>query len=83
MLNKKTTVHQTKTHLSQLLNFVVAGNEVTIYKGKAKTPLAKLVPVNSTQKKRVAGTLKRKIKIAKDFDELPEFFMEHFKPPAK
>ncbi len=69
--------HNAKTNLSQLLHQVSQGEEFII--GKAGTPVAKLVPYKTVEKKRVGGQLKGKISIHKDFDKLPEEFMQHFK----
>ena len=38
------SIHEAKTHFSKLLAKVAAGEEVTITSGKAKKPVAKLVP---------------------------------------
>jgi antitoxin (DNA-binding transcriptional repressor) of toxin-antitoxin stability system len=46
---KEVTIHQAATQLSQLLSDVEAGEEVLIRRGK--TPVARLVGVNSTQRK--------------------------------
>jgi prevent-host-death family protein len=82
MLNKMANIHEAKTHLSQLLQFVTAGNQVTIC--KAGQPLAKLVPITAVKaQKRKSGTLKGQIKMADDFDEMPDWFMEHFAPTSK
>ncbi len=62
-----TNIHETKTHLSQLLNKVMAGEEVVI--AKAGKPFAKIVPFEESKKPRVPGALKGKIWIADDFDE--------------
>lgn len=48
------TVHEAKTHLSRLLNRVLAGEEIVVARGK--TPIAKLVPLGPTPKaKRTPG----------------------------
>ena len=66
------TIHEAKTHLSRLIARVLAGEEVTIARGKE--PVVKLIPVNEPPKaKRKLGTLKGKIDLDKGFwDSLPE-----------
>jgi prevent-host-death family protein len=66
------TIHEAKTNLSRLIARVLAGEEVTIARGKE--PVVKLMPVKDVAKtKRVLGTLKGKIDLDKGFwDPLPE-----------
>jgi prevent-host-death family protein len=50
------SVHETKTHLSRLLNDVIAGKDVTISRGNK--PIAKIVPLEPVRKQdRVLGWL--------------------------
>lgn len=50
------TIHEAKTHLSKLIAKVLAGEEVTIARGKEK--VAKLVPLHRTKRpNRVPGQL--------------------------
>ena len=60
------TVHQAKTNLSRLIREACRGGEVVIARGKE--PVAKLVPVTTSRKKRVPGRLAGKIRI------LPAFY---------
>lgn len=63
-------IHEAKTHLSALLKLIEEGKEVIIArKGK---PIAKLVEFKEKKKRRLGGQLKGKIKIADDFDVLPD-----------
>jgi prevent-host-death family protein len=71
-----TNISNAKTHLSALIERVVAGEEVII--GKAGKPVAKLVRYERSTEPRRPGALKGKIKIGKDFDELPEDIAEAF-----
>jgi len=71
-----TNIYEAKTHLSKLLDQVQHGEEVII--GKAGKPIAKLIPYTAKRKNRKPGSLKGKIKIAKDFDELPEEMLKAF-----
>jgi prevent-host-death family protein len=51
----KYTVHQAKTNLSKLLEEALAGKEVVI--ARAKEPVARLVPIGASRKKRTPGKL--------------------------
>ncbi len=62
-------VYEAKTRLSQLLDLAASGEEVII--ARAGRPMAKLIPYQIQHKSRKAGCWKGKVKIAKDFDELP------------
>ncbi len=68
--------HEAKTHLSKLLDAVSKGQEIII--GRANTPIAKLVPYDRPAKKRAGGQLTGQIKMADDFDVLPDDFMNYF-----
>jgi prevent-host-death family protein len=59
-------VHDAKTHLSRILEDVAAGAEVVI--AKAGKPVARLVPIESTQKPKQLGLLKGRIRVAEDFN---------------
>lgn len=63
-------VHEAKTHLSRLLAEVEAGGDVVI--GRAGRPVARLVPFEVVERRRVPGAWKGKVWIAEDFDDLPE-----------
>jgi len=65
-----TNISEAKAQLSALVEKVMAGQEVII--GKAGKPVAKLVRYEQKEKPRRSGALRGKIKIAGDFDELPE-----------
>ena len=60
-------IHEAKTHLSRLLEKVSAGEEVII--AKAGKPVAKLVPIKQTPKKRVWGTAKGDFVVPDDFND--------------
>ena len=79
-------VHEAKTHFSKLLQRVAAGEEITI--AKAGVPVARLVPIASTNAKRKLGIDEGKIYIADDFDApLPDDILAAFygedQPPKK
>jgi prevent-host-death family protein len=65
-----TNIHQAKSQLSRLIERAVAGEEVII--SQADKPIAKLVPYTQKKRPRQLGLLKGKIRIARNFDELPE-----------
>jgi prevent-host-death family protein len=70
-------IHEAKTHLSRLLNRVLAGEEIVI--AKAGVPIARIVPIKHKLKKRVPGNCSGKIWIAEDFDgPLPEDIIQSF-----
>ncbi len=59
-------MHEAKTHLSRLVEFAAAGEEIVIAKnGK---PVARLVALSELREPRKPGALKGKIRIAEDFD---------------
>jgi len=63
-------ISEAKAHLSALIKKVIAGNEVII--GKAGKPVARLVRYERSEEPRSPGALRGKIRIADDFDELPD-----------
>jgi prevent-host-death family protein len=64
-------MHEAKTKLSQLVERAEAGEEIVI--SRNGTPVARLVPVARTSAFASArGALKGKMRIADDFDELPD-----------
>ena len=65
-----TNISEAKAQLSALIEKVLTGEEVII--GKSGKPVAKLVRYERSEEQRRPGALKGKIKIADDFDELPE-----------
>lgn len=67
---KLVNVHDAKTHLSRLLERVAGGDEVVI--AKAGRPVAKLVPYAGHVGPRTPGGWEGRVRIAPDFDELPE-----------
>jgi prevent-host-death family protein len=83
---KITNVHDAKTHLSQLLERVEAGEEIII--GRAGKPVALLSPFKAPKSvKRKPGAWKGKVWISPDFDkpdkELEALFYEGpIEPPA-
>ena len=58
---------EAKTHFSRLLERVALGEEVII--AKAGTPVAKLVPLKKTAKKRVFGSAKGEFSVPDNFND--------------
>lgn len=68
---KIVTIHAAKTHLSQLLAEVEAGEEIVLARGK--TPIAKLSPYKAPAEGRKFGSMKGQLSIGPEFFEpLPE-----------
>ncbi|HEY2316041.1 MAG TPA: type II toxin-antitoxin system prevent-host-death family antitoxin [Streptosporangiaceae bacterium] len=64
-------VYEAKTHLSQLLDRAAAGEEIVI--ARAGRPVARLVAVTGTrQQRRTPGGWRGRVRIAEDFDQLPD-----------
>lgn len=69
-------IHKAKTNLSALIERVLRGEKIVIAKnGK---PVVTLQKIGKEQAKRKGGQFKGKIRIADDFDALPEEFSQHF-----
>jgi prevent-host-death family protein len=74
---KVVNIHEAKTTLSQLLESVLAGEDVVI--SKAGTPLARLIPYHTHKKPRSPGIWKGKVTMADDFDDtLPPEILNGF-----
>jgi prevent-host-death family protein len=74
----KYTVREAKTNFSKLLLKAVAGEDVIIT--RRDKPVARVVPVEG--KKRNWGFLKSEVRVAKDFDEVPDGFEGLVKSPS-
>ncbi len=61
------TIHKAKTNLSRLIEEACEGGDVVIARGKQ--PVARLVPLATSRKKRVSGRLKGKIRVPRAFFE--------------
>lgn len=72
-----TNIHEAKTHLSRLVERAANGEEIII--AKAGKPMAKLVPYRRDNEPRKPGSMRGKIWMADDFDELPEEIMAAFR----
>ncbi|WP_415951689.1 type II toxin-antitoxin system Phd/YefM family antitoxin [Streptomyces sp. KLOTTS4A1] len=69
-------VHEAKTHFSRILEQVAVGEEVVIC--KAGEPVAKVVPLRPKVRRTGRGSLSGQIRIADDFDELPDDIADAF-----
>lgn len=76
-MKKTVNVYDAKTHFSQLLDRVMAGEEIVI--GKAGRPVARLVPIRGPASARLAGSAAGTMTIAPDFDApLPDEVLGDF-----
>jgi prevent-host-death family protein len=69
-------ISEAKAQLSSLIEKAMSGQEVII--GKAGKPVVRLVKYETSETPRKPGALKGKIKIADDFDDLPQDIAEAF-----
>jgi prevent-host-death family protein len=69
-------MHEAKTHLSRLVERVQAGEEVVI--ARAGRPVARLVAFADEPAPRTPGGWEGRIRIAPDFDDLPDDVVEAF-----
>lgn len=75
-MTKSVGVHEAKTHLSRLLDDVVAGEEVVITRRGQE--VAALVPVRSGSQRKF-GTERGRLVVPDDFDEpLPDDVLDEF-----
>lgn len=70
-------IHEAKTHLSRLLARVEDGEQIVI--GRAGKPVAVLVPYREARGARQPGAWRGRVRIAPDFDELPEELASAFR----
>ena len=70
------TVTEAKARLSELIARVQAGEEVII--NKAGQPAAVLRSYQNSSPRRRPGTMRGRIRIARDFDDLPDDLAEAF-----
>lgn len=70
-------IYEAKTQLSQLVEAAHGGETIII--AKAGTPMAKLVPLSEGTRPKIRfGGMKGQIKIADDFDVLPDDLLAAF-----
>lgn len=63
-------IHEAKSRLSRLIERAMSGEEVIIARGG--TPVVRLVPIRRDDSPRVGGQWKGRVRIADDFDALPD-----------
>ncbi len=71
-----TNISEAKAQLSALIERVLTGEEIII--GKAGKPVARLVKYERPTGPRQPGALRGRIRIAEDFDELPDDLQDAF-----
>lgn len=70
-------IHAAKTHLSRLVERAAAGEDIVI--AKAGVPRARLTSLESEHVAREPGAWRGRVRIAPDFDELPEEVVRSFR----
>ena len=63
-------IHEAKSQLSKLIEHAMNGEDVII--AKSGQPMVRLVPIHADATPRVGGQWKGRVRIADDFDDLPE-----------
>jgi prevent-host-death family protein len=71
-----TNIHEAKTQLSRLVERALEGEDVVI--ARAGQPVVRLVPIRSDDAPRVGGQWRGRVKMAEDFDSLPDEIAEAF-----
>lgn len=74
---EKIDIQKNDISIQQLLARVEAGEEIIIT--RTNQPIVQLMPLTAPRIQRRIGEAKGLIKIAPDFDEMPEDWMEYFK----
>ena len=69
-------VHEAKTHLSRLVDRAAGGEDIII--GKAGKPMARLVAYREDRSPRVPGSLRGRIRLAPEFDEVDDDLVASF-----
>jgi prevent-host-death family protein len=74
-------IHEAKTHFSRLVERAAGGEEIVI--SRAGVPMARLMPLATPTAPRRPGAWKGLVKIADDFDDLPEDLAAAFRGDAE
>jgi prevent-host-death family protein len=69
-------IHDAKSRLSKLVEKALEGEEVII--ARAGRPVVRLVPIHHDTSPRSGGQWKGRVKIADDFDDLPDDIADAF-----
>jgi len=72
---KRVSLYDAKTHLSNLLDEAEAGKQIVIT--RRGNPIAKLVGLTATAKRRTLGSAKGQVIMADDFDAPMNEFAEY------
>ncbi len=72
-------IHEAKLQLSQLIERAEAGEEVII--AREGKPVVRLVPFRQVEESRQGGQWRGRVRMAEDFDELPEDLATAFGAP--
>jgi prevent-host-death family protein len=71
-------IHEAKTHISRLIASAEGGEEIIIT--RAGTPVVRMIAYREdTPPQRTPGIWKGKVKMSRDFDNLPESIAAAFK----
>lgn len=73
---KIANIHEAKTQLSKLIEAALQGEDVVI--SKAGKPLVKIIPYHPSSEPRKPGYWRGQVKIADDFDTLPDSIINSF-----
>jgi prevent-host-death family protein len=69
-------IREAKSQLSKLIEKALQGEDVVI--AKAGTPVVRLVPIAVDRSPRLGGQWKGRVRIAEDFDALPDDIAKAF-----
>jgi prevent-host-death family protein len=69
-------IHEARSQLSRLVERAMNGEEVII--ARAGTPMVRLVPIRRDDSPRRGGQWKGRVRIAEDFDVLPDDIADAF-----
>ncbi|MGD1069660.1 MAG: type II toxin-antitoxin system prevent-host-death family antitoxin [Bryobacteraceae bacterium] len=69
-------ISEAKAQLSALIAMVERGDEVIL--ARSGKPVVKIVPYGGATRRRVPGSMEGEIRIAADFDQLPDDMAEAF-----
>jgi prevent-host-death family protein len=64
------SIHEAKSRLSRLIELAMSGEEVIIT--KSGEPMVRLVPIRADEAPRQGGQWHGRVRIASDFDTLPD-----------
>ena len=70
------TIPDARAQLPELIDRALAGEEIVI--GREGAPLVRLVPIEASEAPREGGQWKGRVRIADDFDALPDDLADAF-----